>query len=311
MNQLRSKAQAIVTTAMKAARGQLDRSVHDVAVVTGAVGAALSALNNLVLDPRQIDRLRSAMANHGVAASDLVSKLPGDLEHYGTAAVDAFLRGGDPLGKHWSHRQSQHHAPHLAAEASNGLWEDGTLNLARGARTMTWLERMRAGADNHLDGLIAVVQTQGFWRRTLGNGLEASAYAAAIAAVDQLLIHRDALINGSADARGKHLLHILQTSGLIAAGALPVSAFLAVALLVVPGLVVVMAPLGFVSIAGLGLRLIHSALRHPSRQEQQALKQLQGLLRDRFTTTVGDNLGSVTILLKELDDSRPDPAHAT
>jgi hypothetical protein len=250
------------------------------------------------------------MANHGVAASDLVSKLPGDLEHYGTAAVDTFLRGGDPLGKHWSHRQSQHHAPHLAAEASNGLWEDGTLNLARGARTMTWLERMRACADNHLDGLIAVVQTQGFWRRTLGNGLEASAYAAAIAAVDQLLIHRDALINGSADARGKHLLHILQTSGLIAAGALPVSAFLAVALLVVPGLVVVMAPLGFVSFAVLGLRLIHSALRHPSRQEQQALKQLQGQLRDRFTTTVGDNLGNVTILLKELDNSRPDPAHA-
>jgi hypothetical protein len=71
-----------------------------------------------------------------------------------------------------------------------------------------------------------------------------------------------------------------------------------------------MAPLGFVSFAVLGLRLIHSALRHPSRQEQQALKQLQGQLRDRFTTTVGDNLGNVTILLKELDNSRPDPAHA-
>lgn len=293
---------------MEAARLRLDRAAHLVAVVTGTVGAYLSGFNNLVVDPQQVNRLKSATAHHGVAASDLLAKLPGELEHYGTAAVDAFLRGGDALGKHWSHRQSQSQAPHLAAEAANGLWEDGTLNLARGARTMTWLEQVRASADNHLDGFIAAAQTPGFWRRTLGNGLEASAYAAAIAAVDQLLVHRDTLINGSADAKVERLLQILQNSGLIAAGALPVSAFLAVALMVVPGLAVAMGPLGAISFAGLGLRLISSALRHPSRQEQHAVQQLQSLLMDRLGTSKVDNLGSVTILLSRLDYGRLGPA---
>ena len=65
--------------------------------------------------------------------------------------------------------------------------------------------------------------------------MEASVYSAAIAAVDQLLVHRDELINGSTAARQALLVKILQTSGLMAAGALPVSAFLAVALMLVPG----------------------------------------------------------------------------
>ncbi len=305
---LSSKTQAAVARVMETMRLRLDQAAHGVAVVTGSVGASLRGTNNLAVDPQRVNRLNSAMANHGVAASDLLAKLPGELEHYGTAAVDAFLRGGDALGKHWSHRQSQSQAPHLAAEAANGLWEDGTRNLARGARTMTWLEQMRASADNHLDGFIAAAQTPGFWRRTLGNGLEASAYAAASAAMDQLLVHRDTLINGSADAKGERLLQILQTSGLIAAGALPVSAFLAVALMVVPGLAAVMGPLGAISFAGLGLRLISSAIRHPSRQEQQAVQQLQRLLRDRLDTSKVDKLGGVTILLSRLDHGRLGPA---
>jgi hypothetical protein len=197
----KSKARAAVAMAMERARHRLDRTANGVAVLTGTVGASLSGLNNLMVDPQRITRIQSAVTNHGVTASDLLAKLPGELEHYGTAAVDAFLNGGNSLGKHSSHWQSKRNAPQLSAEAANGLWEDGTINIARGARNMSWVERIRASADNHLDGFIAAAQTQGFWRRTLGNGLEASVYSAAIAAVDQLLVHRDALINGSADAR--------------------------------------------------------------------------------------------------------------
>ena len=52
--------------------------------------------------------------------------------------------------------------------------------------------------------------------------------------------------------RKERLLQILQTSGLMAAGALPVSVFLAVALMLLPGLAVVMGPLGMIGTAGGG-----------------------------------------------------------
>ncbi|MEB3335180.1 MAG: hypothetical protein VKP70_09360 [Cyanobacteriota bacterium] len=303
---LHFNAKGILDASLQKARRRWDRASQLTAMVTGPVAASLSALNNLAVDPQRISRITSASSNHGVAASDLLDKLPGELEHCGTVAVDAFLRGGDALGKHWSHRQSQSQAPQLAAEASNGLWEDGTRNIARGPRTMTWLERLQASADNHLDGILAAAQTPGFWRRTLGNGLEASVYAAALAAVDQLLTQRDALINGSADERRERLLHILRNSGLLAAGALPVSVVLALALMVVPGLAVVMAPLGIIGFAGLGLRLIHAAVNHPSRQEQQALQQLHTLLRSRLETTEPVRITPVTILLQDLNDGSLD-----
>lgn len=143
----KSKARAAVAMAMERARHRLDRTANGVAVLAGTVGASLSGLNNLVVDPQRITRIQSAVTNHGVTASDLLAKLPGELEHYGTAAVDAFLNGGNSLGKHWSHWQSKRNASQLSAEAANGLWEDGSINIARGARNMSWVERIRASAD--------------------------------------------------------------------------------------------------------------------------------------------------------------------
>lgn len=283
-------------------REGLDRSTQAFAVAAGTVAASLSELNNVAVDPQLISRITSAASNHGVAAADLLAKLPGELEHYGTAAVDAFLQGGDALGKHWSHIESRFNSPHLAADATNAIWEDGSLNVSRGATDMSWLERIRASADNHLDRLLAAAQTPEFWQRTLGNAVEASAYSAAITAVDQLLVHRDALLNGSPEERKERLLQILQTSGLMAAGALPVSVFLAVALMLVPGLAVVMGPLGVIGSAGLGLRLITSAVRHPSQQERDAVQQLQGLLQELIYALQRDSDGSLTITV------RPQPA---
>ncbi len=100
------------------------------------------------------------------------------------------------------------------------------------------------------------------------------------------------------EARKERLLQILQTSGLMAAGALPVSVFLAVALMLVPGLAVVMGPLGVIGSAGLGLRLITSAVRHPSQQERRAVQQLQGLLRERLYAMQRDRNGNLTITVQ-------------
>jgi hypothetical protein len=160
------------------------------------------------------------------------------------------------------------------------------------------LERFRSCADNHLHALIAAAQTPEFWQRTLGHALEASVYAAAITAVDQLLVHRDALLNGTVETRQQRLLQILQTSGLMAAGALPVSIFLAVALMLVPGLAAVMGPLGVIGSAGLGVRLLTSAVRHPSQQERRAVQQLQGLLQELIYALQRDSDGNLTITVQ-------------
>lgn len=279
-------------------RKGVDRTGKVLAVAGGSVAASLSELNNFSVDPELISRISSAVGNHSVTASDLIARLPGELEHYGTAAVDAFLRGGDALGKHWSHIESQANAPHRAAEAANGIWEDGTANIGRSSADMNWLERIKGGADNHLDGLIAAARTPEFWQRTLGNAVEASVYSAAITAMDQLLVHRDELINGTADARRERLVQILQASGLMAAGALPVSVFLAVALMLVPGLTVVMGPLGVIGTAGLGLRLLSSAVRNPSQQEKQAVRYLQGLLQETVYALQRDSDGTLTITVQ-------------
>ncbi len=288
-----------VAAASKLRKG-IDRTGKVLAVTAGTVAASLSELNNFGVDPELISRITSAVSNHGVTAADLLAKLPGELEHYGTAAVDAFLKGGDALGKHWSHIESQLNAPQLAADAANGVWEDGTVNIGRNSADMSWLERVRASADNHFDGLLAAAQTPEFWQRTLGNALEASVYSAAVAAVDQLLVHRDELLNGSAEARKQRLLQILQTSGLMAAGALPVSVFLAVALMLVPGLAVVMGPLGVIGSAGLGLRLVTSAVRNPSQQERRAIQQLQGMLQELIYALQRDSDGNLTITVQAL-----------
>ena len=253
-------------------------------IAAGAVGASLSTFNNISVDPLLISRINAAASNHGIAAADLLSRLPGELEHMGTAAVDAFLQGGDALGKHWSQ--------------ITGNWEDGTTNLRRSGADLSWQDRLRVSADNHLDGMIAAARTPQFWQRTLGNAVEASAYAAAIAAVDQLLIHRDALINGNQAQRKERLLEILQTSGLMAAGAFPVSIVLALALMMVPGLVVVMGPLGMLGTAGLGLRLMASAVRHPSRQEREALDALKRQLRATLYELQRDSDGNLTITVQ-------------
>jgi hypothetical protein len=252
--------------------------VHAAAMVAGAFAAWLTPLFDFALDPAAVTKIQSAVKNHGITADDAIAALPGELEKYGAAATDAFLKGGDKVGKDWSHIKSQFNRPDLASDPANAIWEDGTVNRARGKADMTYTERVQASFDNHWDGLMAAAQTPEFWQRTLGNAMESAVYAACIAAVDQILIHRDELINGSTERRKILVKQILETSGVTALGALPTSVVLALVVAVVPGVEAVLIPLGVVGMAGLGLRLFISFAKHPSKQELEAISGMQRML---------------------------------
>jgi hypothetical protein len=81
-------------------RKSLDRTTKALAVAAGTVAASLSELNNFGVDPQLISRITSAASNHGMAAADLLAKLPGELEHYGTA----MLRSAERDGRVWMAR---------------------------------------------------------------------------------------------------------------------------------------------------------------------------------------------------------------
>ena len=261
----------------------------------GAIGASMSRFADIPFDPSQVTRIQSAITNHGISAVDAVRALPDELTKYGTEVVDQFLKGGDAQGKQWSHIESQFNNPELANDANNAIWEDGSTNRARSSDNMTVTERVTASFDNHFDAFLTTVRTQEFWQRTLGNAFEASAYAAAITALDMFLVQRDELINGTSERKQEILMDILKRSGLMAAGALPVSVFLAVLLLMVPGLSLVMGPLGLLGSVGLSLRLVTSLVKNPTQQEKDLLTSIQGYMRGLIYDFKRDENGSITV----------------
>ena len=272
-------------------------------VGVGAISASLSQFADIPFNAEQVSRITSAMKNYGIEKADAVMALPQELTKYGTDVVDQFLKGGDPYGKQWSHIESQINRPDLVNDPKNAVWEDGSTNMSRGSRDMTSQERVWASIDNNMDAFLTTVRTQEFWQRTLGNAFEASVYAAALTAIDMILIHRDELLNATTERQKEIVIEILKSSGLMAAGALPVSVFLAVALLVIPGLSVVMAPLGFMGSVGLSIRLISSLVNNPSQQERELLKTVQGHLRGMIYDIQRSTTGSVTITVQPLRET--------
>ncbi len=240
--------------------------------------AALSPLNDLAWDPSLVSKINNVIKNHGVSQDAVIKALPGDLEKFGSNAVEHFLNSGDKLGKHWSHIESQLNNPEIASSAQNAIWEDGSINIVRGSKDMTTIERINSSFDNHKDGLIATIQTEDFWRRSLGNAFEASVYAAAITAIDLLLKNRNEIINGSLIQKKRIINEILKKSGLIAAGAFPVSIFLGLVVMIIPGANLILMPLGIYGAAGLGLKLIDSAINNPSDQELKIIELLKSYL---------------------------------
>jgi hypothetical protein len=76
---------------------------------------------------------------------------------------------------------------------------------------------------------------------------------------------------------------------------------LAIALMLVPGLTFVMGPLGILGTAGLGIRLLSSAIRNPSRQEREMTQQLRNVLQERIYSIQRDRSGNVTITVRAQD----------
>ena len=290
----------IAKSAVGAVKPFADKTTSAVTLGLGAIGASLSQFADIPFNAEQVTRIKSAMTNYGIESADAVKALPDELTKYGTEIVDQFLKGGDKNGKQWSHVESQANNSLRASDPINAIWEDGSKNMARGRRDMNLQERIGTSFDNHMDAFLTAVRTQEFWQRTLGNAFEASVYAAAITALDMLLVHRDELLNASTERKKRILLDILKNSGLMAAGALPVSVFLAVALLIIPGLSIAMAPLGVVGSVGLSIRLIMSLVNNPSQQEKDLLSAVQGHLQGLIYDIQRSVNGVVTINVKPI-----------
>ena len=244
--------------------------------------ASLSSINNIDFDWENINRIVNATKSHSIKGIDFVEKLPGELENFGNAAVEAYLKGGDKLGKHWSHIKSQKNSPELSSDPSNAILEDGTVNVIRRSNDMNQLERLEASLDNHFDGFKTVYATSEFWERTLGNAFEAGIYSMAISALDKVLINRETLINGDDEERSRLMLEILKSSGLLAAGTLPISIFLGICLMLIPGLATVLGPIGLLGTTGIGIRLIKSVTDNPTHQEINAIHNLREFLKDKL-----------------------------
>ncbi len=266
---------------------------------TGSFIASISSLNDIKFNWDDVERIVNATKSHSIEGVDFVNKLPGELERFGNSAVEAYLKGGDKLGKHWSHIKSQKNSPELSSLSSNAILEDGTTNVIRGSKDMTYSERIRASLDNHFDGFKSLYSTPEFWKRTLGNAFEASVYAMALSALDQILINREQLINGTNKKKKKLILEILHNSGLIAAGTLPVSVFLGISLMLIPGLASVLGPIGLLGTTSIGIRLIKSAVDNPSKQETVAISKLQKLFQNKIFNFMKSNNGVLIVNISE------------
>jgi len=245
-----------------------------ITVAAGVCIAAVGEANNAVLDPRLVSRFTSAASNHGVAFADMIEKLPGELRHHGTDAVNSFLKNGDPRGKEWSHIKSQYNSPDLASDAGNAIWEDGTVNNYRNSADMRWDERAYASVDNHIDGFSASAQTSEYWDRATKQSMDAGIYALAFSLIEQLLIHRDELINGTEEERKVLFSIILEKSCVAGCNAITISFILQMVIALVPGLAAILAPLALISIPLLGYKLGKVIAENPSRQEKDLIEML-------------------------------------
>ena len=269
---LSDKAKAISTTGM------------------AAIAASLTRLNDIPFDVKQVQQIIDTARRYQIDKMDVVKALPDEVTKYGTKFVEEYLKGKD-----WSHIESQKNNSARASDPINAIWEDASKNRSRGSQDMSNSARVQASIENHFDAVLTAVRTQEFWQRTLGNAFEAGVYAAALTALDMFLIQRDELINGTNERKQEILIDILKQSGLMAAGALPVSVFLAILLLMLPGLSAVMTPLGLLGGAGLALRLVTSLVNNPTKQEKDCLASIRGYMTGLIYDLRRDEDGSLTI----------------
>ena len=79
--------------------------------------------------------------------------VPSFVRNYGEGSVSQFLQNKDA-----SHIHSVENAPHLATETGNILWENSSINRARGSADMTGWEQFTAQATNAFDASTIVMR---------------------------------------------------------------------------------------------------------------------------------------------------------
>ena len=90
-------------------------------------------------------RLQARAANHDMTMGDLLEKIPSNV-------VDCHEEVNDWLDqKDISHKQPVSTHPELVNDPDNWVWEDSSVNRARGDEPMTELEVLQASIDGYED----------------------------------------------------------------------------------------------------------------------------------------------------------------
>ena len=206
----------------------------------------------------------SRMSNHGINPEQAFDLAPDALRRMNQDAIADWFDQKD-----WSHEQSQHNRPDLASDINNAIWEDSSVNRARGKADMSLGEKMMAHADNRWD----VLKTRAFWGNALKGAVSAAAIAVIITFVDRVLVERDRLINSSPEERLSLITSIAKETGFAGLQSGVVCFVLIVLSATVPGMAavlgVVSGPLAIIGSLMMSGKFIHSLLNHPSEQEQR------------------------------------------
>ena len=92
-----------------------------------------------------LNQLEARAYSHGMDVADLVEKIPSNV-------VDSHLEVNEWLSqKDVSHIYPQSTHPWIASDPDNVMWEDSSVNRARGAEVMTEAEILTAEIDNSFD----------------------------------------------------------------------------------------------------------------------------------------------------------------
>lgn len=205
-----------------------------------------------------------------LSISDLKKNLPSPLNgsFSDNLIVRDFLKDKD-----WSHIKSQSQHPDLATDPRNGFIENSKVNRSRGARDVTKTERVRATIDNAFEARKRLLTSPRVWRRLLGSSAQSALITAAIRAVEQLLIHRNDLINGSNEQRIDILNRILRDCGMETVNTFIIALIFGVAVIICPPLETALALVAGPGTVFYVADLIRVAIANPSRQEKVILQR--------------------------------------
>ncbi|WP_017326572.1 hypothetical protein [Synechococcus sp. PCC 7336] len=264
--------------------------------------AMLSYANQTVISLKDMPQawqntFYSRMRSHGINPEQAFDASPEALRRLNAEAIADWFKQKD-----WSHIKSQKEHPDLADDLKNAIWEDSSPNKSRGASEMTGQEKLIAHLDNRLDFLT----DRRFWDRAFKGALKAAVITIIIKFVDEVLIHRDELLNGTAEERKKCLVEIAKDTGFAGLSGVVIFFVITVLSVAVPGMglafTVLSGPMTVMGSAMLAGRLINSYINNPTEQEQQFFTDMKA----KFLAYL-DEASSSDTELNALPDAIDDP----